>query len=69
MKRGWEEEIVGDTLVGDIILSAGWSQRGYLESLVKPSHEGGETELILLAAMQDQHIRVFHVNGDIWVEY
>ena len=69
MKRSWEEKVVGDITVRDIIQSAGWSQQRYMESVVKPSHEGGETELILLAAMRGQQIRVFHDNGDIWVEY
>ena len=50
--ESWNEQIVGDITVRDIIQSTGWSQKGSMESVVKPSHEGGETELILLAAMR-----------------
>ena len=64
VKSSWQEDIVGDTTVGDIIRSARWSQDGCMESVVKPSHEGGETELILLAAMRGKQIRVFHDRGD-----
>ena len=61
--ESWNEQIVGDITVRDIILSARWSKEGYMESVVKPSHEGGETELILLAAMRGSCFMTMGIPG------